>query len=194
MPGSDYYRARSDFNSINYEVCNLKKKFLEAGKITGTKGLRGELMVECWCDSPEILAKQKVIYTHGGETAYNVISSRVHKKSNAVMALEGIASVNEADEIRGELIFIDRDSIKLQKGQYFIQDLIGVRVFDADTAREYGEITNVYKTGANDVYQVTDEHGKDYLIPVIDDVIIDMDIDDNRLKIKPLKGIFDDEV
>ncbi len=70
---------------------------------------------------------------------------------------------------------------------------MGLDVIDIDTSKSYGKITDVLKTGANDVYQVTDEKKKDYLIPVIDDVVKEIDINGGKVLIKPLKGIFDDE-
>lgn len=171
----------------------MKKQFLEAGKIVGTKGLKGELMVECWCDKPEIISNQKTIYMNSEHEKYNVIKARTHKKS-AIILLENIDSIEEADKYRGKIIYIDRNSIELKNGQYFIQDLLGIKVYDSDTNKEYGKITDVFKTGANDVYQITDDNGINYLIPVIDDVIIKMDLNKEILIIKPLKGIFDNEV
>lgn len=171
----------------------MKEQFLEAGKIVGTKGLRGELMIECWCDTPEVITKQKQIYMDNGKTQIKVLKGRTHKKS-AIILLEGIDTIEQADLFRGRVIYIDRNTIKLAKNQYFIQDLIGIKVYDANTNKEYGKISDVFKTGANDVYQITDYNEKNYLIPVIDDVIVNMDIEKGELIIRPLKGIFEDEI
>ena len=70
---------------------------------------------------------------------------------------------------------------------------MGADVFDNDSGRLYRKITDVFKTGANDVYQITDESNKDYLIPVIDEVVIKIDVEQGKIFIKPLKGIFEDE-
>ena len=75
----------------------------------------------------------------------------------------------------------------------FVQDLIGARVIDADNDKEYGTLTDVLRTGANDVYEITDADGKKYLAPVIDDVIIEKNTDEGYVLIRPMKGIFDDE-
>ncbi len=88
---------------------------------------------------------------------------------------------------------MDRADAELEEGAYFIQDLMGAEVFDNDSGRLYGKITDVFKTGANDVYQITDESNKDYLIPVIDEVVIKIDVEQGKIFIKPLKGIFEDE-
>ena len=120
-----------------------------------------------------------------------VVSARVHKNI-AVIRFEGIEKVEQAELLRGKIVFIDRDDAHLPKGTNFIQDLLGLKVTDIDTGECYGEITDVLKTGANDVYQITRD-GKEYLIPVIPDVVIEKDIDGGEIKIRPLKGIFEDE-
>ena len=165
------------------------KKYLEIGKITGTRGLKGELRVEPWCDSPDILAGLKKIYVNG--KVLNILSARV-QKSMVIMAIEGISNIDEAEKLRNTIINIDRNDLKLEKGQYFIQDLIGLKVIDADNDSLYGKINDVFKTGANDVYQVTDGN-KNYLIPVIQDVVLDVNIAEGYVKIRPIKGIFEDE-
>ncbi len=173
------------------EISVCKKEFLEAGKIVSTKGLKGEIVVEPWCDSPEFLCSFKFLYLRQGNNKYKVKNARVHKK-NAVILLDGIASIDQAHEYIGEVIYIFRKDVQLEQGQYFIQDLIGLEVVDVDDGKKYGEITDVFKTGANDVYQITDKKTRNYLIPVIDEVIIDVQIHNNLVLIRPLKGIFDE--
>ena len=95
--------------------------------------------------------------------------------------------------MRRTVLYIDREDIKLGDEVFFVQDIIGCEVVDIDTGQSYGKVTDVLKTGANDVYQITDENGKDYLIPVIDDVVIRTDIDSGVIEIRQMKGLFDDE-
>ena len=166
------------------------KKYLEIGKVTGARGLKGELRVEPWCDSPDILAGLKKIYIN--DRALNILSARV-QKSMVIMTLEGINDIDEAEKLRNTIINIDRNDLKLEKGQYFIQDLIGLKVIDVDNDNLYGKITDVLKTGANDVYQVTGENNKNYLVPVIQNVVLEVNITESYVKIRPIKGIFEDE-
>ncbi len=126
-----------------------------------------------------------------GARNYQVVSSRVHK-SLLLLKLEGIDTVEEADALRGRILYLDRADVKLPKGRYFVQDMIGLTVMDADTGKRYGSLTEVMPTGANDVYQVTGEDKVNYLVPAIPDVIVDVDIDGGTLKIRPIRGIFDD--
>jgi len=168
----------------------MKKKYIEAGKIVGTQGLKGEVRVDPWCDSAAFLCKFRTLYYSDG-TKLKVASARVHKNI-AVIRFDGVEKVEQAELLRGKIVFIDRDDAHLPEGTNFIQDLLELKVTDADTGEYYGDITDVLKTGANDVYQITKD-GKDYLIPVIPDIVIEKDIDGGEVKIRPIKGIFEDE-
>ena len=83
-----------------------------------------------------------------------------------------------------------RDDLELDDDTYFIQDLIGLEVRDADTDKVYGKIADVLETGANDVYVIKGED-REYLIPAIADVVVSTDIDTNLMTIRPLDGLFD---
>lgn len=171
----------------------MLKKYLEAGKIVGSRGLRGELRVEPWCDSAEFLCCFHKLYWRAGEEEVRVKTARVHKNM-ALLTLEGIETVEQADLLRGRILYLDRSDCKLEPGRYFIQDMLGLTVLDADDPTIcYGELTDVYQTGANDVYEITGAEGKPYLIPAIPDVIVGKEIEQGRLFIRPLEGIFDED-
>ena len=170
----------------------MLKQYLEAGKIVGTQGLRGEVRVQPWCDSAAFLCQFKRLYWHEGEEKVCVKSARVHKNL-ALLKLEGVDTIEQADQLRNRILYIDRDDCKLQEHEYFIQDLIGMQVLDVDSGCCYGKLTDVFQTGANDVYQITDQEGKEYLIPSIPEVVITRDIQAGIMKIRPLRGIFDED-
>lgn len=169
----------------------MLKQYLEIGKIVGTHGVRGELRVECWCDSPQFLSSFKKLYFNEGNDKIDVIS-RPHKNI-ALVKIKGVDTVEQADLLRGRVLYVNRKDIKLPKGTNFIQDIIGLEVVDVDTNEVYGKVTEVIKTGANDVYEVKDENSKAYYIPVIKDVVIETNPKKGVVIIKPMRGIFDDE-
>ena len=148
------------------------------------------MRIDPWCDRAAFLGRLKRMYEADG-TERSVISAKAHKNI-AVVVFKDIHSVEEAARLRGRVVYLNRDDVRLPKGTFFIQDLLGLRVEDADSGTVYGTLTEVLKTGANDVYQVTKD-GRDYYVPVIPDVVIEKDIDGGVVKIRPLKGIFDDE-
>ena len=120
-----------------------------------------------------------------------VLSARPHKRL-LLLRIEGCSSATEGDLLRGKILYLDREDVSLPEGKFFIQDVIGLEVTDADTGRRYGTLTDVLKTGANDVYTVRDSAGKEFLLPVIPDVVVDTDLEAGRLLVRPIKGIFDD--
>lgn len=111
----------------------------------------------------------------------------------AIMKINGIDTPEQAVTLRNKILFIDRDDFELDEGCYFVQDLIGMKVIDADNGNEYGIIEEVSETGANDVYHIKDTNGKMYYIPAIADVVIKTDVFNNTMTIRPLKGLLDDE-
>lgn len=169
----------------------MKKQFLEAGRIVGTHGLRGEIRVECWCDSPDFLAGFRTLYFDEGEVKLKV-KSRPHK--NIVLSkLEDVDTVEDAEKLRGRVLYINRYDVRLPEGRNFIQDLIGCRVLDADDdSVEYGVITDVFRTGANDVYTVKKDD-KEFLVPVVDSIVIEKNVDGGFVLVRPIKGLFSDE-
>lgn len=167
------------------------KKFLEIGKIVAVQGLKGEVRVQPWCDSAEFLCEFETLYFDKGNTPVTVERARPHKNL-AVVKLEGTDTPEDAAKLRGKVLFMNRDDVELDEGCYFIQDLIGLKVIDADNGEDYGELSDVSETGANDVYHIKKD-GNVVLIPAIPDVVIETDIESRVMKIRPMKGLFDDE-
>lgn len=168
-----------------------KKRYLEAGEIVGTHGVRGEVRVYPECDSPEVLAGLKKLYFDGGTRAVK-IKARAHKNV-AIIKLDGIDTVEAAAALRGQMLYLDRNDLKLERGRYFICDLIGASVVDDDTDEVYGECTDVSHTGSNDVYHMRTTDGREVLIPAIPSVIRKVDVDRGVIRIFPMLGLFDDE-
>ena len=168
----------------------MKKQFLDSGKIVGTHGIRGEVRIEPWADSPAFLSAFKTLYLdERGETAIKV-RSRPHKNIT-LCKIEGVDTIEDAERLRGKIVYINRDDVCLDEGVHFVQDLIGLEVRDFDSGALYGTLTDVLRTGANDVYEITRD-GKHYLAPVIDEVVREINIEEGVVRITPMKGIFDD--
>lgn len=171
----------------------MKKDYLELGQIVGTHGVRGEVRVNPWCDTPEFARQFKTVYyDNKGEMPVKVLACRPH--GNVIlMRLEGINSLDDAAAKRNRVLYIRRDEVKLPAGTWFVEELLGCAVLDADDpAKRYGTLTDVFPTGANDVWTVKDDAGKEYLLPAIRDVVKKTDIENGRVYITPLKGIFED--
>ncbi len=169
----------------------MKKEFLEAGKIVNVHALKGEVKVMPWCDSADFLCEFERLFLDKGKQELIIERARV-QKNMALIKFEGIDTVEDAEKMRNKILYMWREDVELDEDSYFVQDLIGLKVYDADSDKLYGELTDVLQTGANDVYQIKG-NDREYLIPAIPDVVISTDIDGGIMTIRPLDGLFEDE-
>ena len=167
----------------------MKKQYLEAGKIVTTHGIRGEVKIMPYTDVPELLCEFDRLFIGKEHREINIERSRVFK--NTVIAkLEGIDTPEAAEKLRNKILYMHRDDLELDDDTYFIQDLIGMEVRDADSGQVYGRLDDVMQTGANDVYVIKGDD-KEYLVPAIADVIVSTDLENDVMTIRPLEGLFD---
>lgn len=170
----------------------MLKEFIEVGKIVGTHGVRGALRVQPWCDSADFLVGFNYLYlTPNGDVSFKC--TRCAAQKNIILLwLDGIDTVEKASELRGKVVYVSRKDIKLDKGKYLVQDIIGCKAIDTTSGCEYGVVSDVFNTGANDIWEIKCGE-KEYLIPVIDGVLDSVDIDGKTVYITPMKGIFDED-
>lgn len=164
----------------------MNDNLLKAGKIVNTHSLRGEVRIYPYCDDAEFLCEFDYLYIESQKRA--VKSARVHK-AQALVKFEGINDINDAEKLVGSMIYIDKNDVELEEGRFFIEDIKGCSVFDIESGECYGKVTNVIQTGANDVFEVSDGQ-KSVLIPKIDDIVKEIDIEQKRIVIKVMKGLF----
>lgn len=167
------------------------KQFIETGKIVSTFGIKGEVKIYPWSDSAKSVAALKRLYIKGGKEVF-AANSRVHGDM-VVSKLEGIDTVEAAEKLRGFVVYLNRDDVKLPKGVYFYTDLIGMDVTDADSGVVYGKLSEIFKGGSGEIYTVKRENGKEFMIPVIPETIVGTDVDKGVMKVRLLKGLIEDE-
>ncbi len=169
----------------------MKKEFLEIGKFVGTHGVKGMVRIQPWSDNGEFLTQFKKFYLENGSKKIELTKITPH--GNVVIAsVKGVNTIEDAENLRNQVLYIRRDDAALPEGRYFISEILGAQVFDAESGALLGTLCDVSPTGANDVWHIKNGD-KEYLVPAIPDVIVDVDIDTDTVKIIPLKGIFDDE-
>ena len=167
----------------------MKKQYLEAGKIVTTHGIRGEVKIMPYTDVPELLCEFDRLFI--GKEHREVIIERSRVFKNTVIAkIEGISTPEDAEKLRNKILYMHRDDLELDEDTYFIQDLIGMEVRDADSGQVYGRLDDVMQTGANDVYVIKGDD-REYLVPAIADVIVSTDLENDIMTIRPLDGLFD---
>lgn len=164
------------------------------GEIVGTHGVKGELRVNPWSDTPCFLKQFQILYLDSaGTRAVKVTSARVHGNL-VLLCLLGIDSVEAAQAMRGKVLFMRRKDAALADGDYFIAELIGCEVRDADNPGTfYGTITDVSRTGANDVWHIRDDLGRESLLPAVAEFVIHTDIEKGLVQIRPIEGMLADE-
>lgn len=167
------------------------KQYLEIAKIVSTHGIRGEVRCQYYCDRAEVLCEFGELYFDNGKTKLGVSRAYPHKNV-VVMKIDGINSVEEARGLIGKMLYIDRGDAELDEGLYFIQDIIGLSVKDADSGEVYGKITDVYQNGAADVFSIKRENGTELMFPNISEVVLKTDIQGGEMLIRPLPGLFSD--
>lgn len=164
---------------------------LEIGKIVNTHGLKGEIKVIPWTNTPEVFEDIEYIYVKGREEAKFDISNIKYQKNNIILRLKGINDISEAEKLKNSIITADREQLgELEEGEYYITDLIDCTV-EAEDGSVYGLVKDVINTGSSDIYVVKRDEMKDLLIPVIDDVVLNIDIEAKRITVRLMEGLED---
>ena len=167
----------------------MKKEFLEAGKIVGTHGVKGMVRIQPWADDVGFLCAFKRFFISEKKTETKICEIRPNGRV-VIAKLSGVDSVESAEALRGYTVYIKREDANIQDGRYFVDELIGCNVFDANENALLGVISDVSETGANDVWHIKKD-GKEYLVPAIESVIVSVDVENEVVKINVLEGIFD---
>ncbi len=160
------------------------RELMSVGQITKPHGVRGEVKVFSLTDSLERFIELDKVYIDDKDV--NITSVKL-QKDRAILKIEGIDSIEEADLYRNKYLQVKReDAIKLPEGSYYVADLMDCYVYDTD-GEELGKVYDVISTGSNDVYWVKSEGKEDVLIPVLKTIVEEVDIENNKIIIKPLK-------
>lgn len=170
----------------------MLKPFLEIGEIVTTHGVLGEVKVYPWCDDAEFLCELPRLYLANGSGMRKVEQARVHKNM-CLLKLEGVDDMNAARALVGRTLWAARADMPLEEGRYFVQDIIGCEVRDADTGKVYGKVTNVAHPAANDVYTIRDEAGKEYLFPAVEAFLAELCPEEEYILVRPIPGMFDEQ-
>lgn len=161
----------------------MKNNLLESGQIVNTHGIRGEVKIVPWADSPEFLCQFSTLYIDG--SPIKVTSSRVHK-GNVIAQLEGVSDVNTAMLLKNKTVFIDRNEANLPDGSFFLADIIGLDVIDEE-GRKLGVLKEILSPSLQQVYVVQGE--REILIPAVDEFILETNLSDGYIKVHLIEGM-----
>ena len=166
-------------------------KYLEAGKIANTHGVRGDVIIDSLCDSPKILAGIKTLYIkRSGEfVPMRVSRSSIHS-GRVLTKLEGVDSLNDAILYKGKSVYAAREDLSIADDQIFIADLIGLDVFRSDNKERIGRLSDVVNYGYNDILEIDRGEGKLTLVPNLDQFVEKISIDEGVFII-PVEGLLE---
>ena len=168
------------------------EKVFQVGIISSTHGVRGEVKVFPTTDDMKLFKKLKeVLLDTGKETLTLEIEGVKFFKQFVILKFKGYDNIDDIVKYRGKSLFVPRENaVKLQKDEYFIADLIGLKVVNEDGSFT-GVLKDVMETGANDVYIVESQDGKEVLIPAIKDCILQVDFEKEQVLVHLLDGLLD---
>jgi 16S rRNA processing protein RimM len=168
-----------------------KDKYLECGRIANTHGVRGALTIESWCDSPDVLCALKTLYYKKKDEYFplEVTSASVHKH-RALIKFYGIDSIEEAQVLKNQIVYADRDEIPIDEDRVFVADIIGLEVFDEKSGKKLGVLEDYIECPASDLLCVRTEDKREVLVPAVKEFI--GHIDDSGIYLNPIPGMFDD--
>jgi len=159
------------------------KQFIAVGQIINTHGVHGELKVYPLTDDIRRFRKLDHVIIDGEEK--KVVWCKL-QADKVILKLEGIDSIEQARKLMEKYVEVKReDAVKLPEGSFFIADLIGCTVYDAN-GKNLGVIADVIKTGSNDVYWI--KEGTELLIPALKDIVLEVDLNSRRITIKPVES------
>lgn len=163
----------------------MKQAYIPAGRIVNTHGVRGEVKLEVWLDSPENLCAYPRIFVDGRER--KLLSARVQNRF-VLAQLEGVEDLSSAMPLKGRHFTIAREDAHLPEGGYFLQDLLGARVV-SDDGRERGTLTDILERPASEIYVVTGPDGREHLIPAVPAFLVSADADAGLITVRWMEGL-----
>ena len=171
------------------------EELYQVGAITQTHGIKGEVKVFPMTDDISRFKNMKNLLLDCGKEGYKTLEvENVRSQKNIViLKFKGIDNINDIEKYKGKGLFVEKSNrVKLKKDEYFIADLIDLDVYlDTDLGNVFGQLIDVFETGANDVYSIKTIDDKQILVPAIKDCIKEVDIANNKIVIHMLPGLME---
>jgi 16S rRNA processing protein RimM len=158
------------------------------GRVVGPWGLQGQVRVEVLSDNRSRFARGSTLWVAGEQRS--ILEVHARRSNQLVLRLSGIHSIEEAESLRNAVIEVPiSDVSSLPEGEFYFFQIIGLAVYTQE-GEFLGRVTEILRTGSNDVYVVGDR-ARPVLIPAIEDVVKEIDLERERILIEPLPGLLD---
>lgn len=168
------------------------EQFLRVGVISSTHGIKGEVKVFPTTDDANRFKKLKEVLLDTGKEHISLEVEQVKFHKNMVIVkFKGYDNINDVEMYKGKDLLVSRDqAVKLEPDENFIIDLIGLKVV-TDEGADFGTVKDILQTGANDVYVIDGNNGKEYLFPSIKECILDVNLDEGTVTVHIMDGLLD---
>ncbi|MFB0546684.1 MAG: ribosome maturation factor RimM [Anaerolineae bacterium] len=187
MRGEGYWLSDNDDQGSGANRGSPEPRFLVIGKVLGAWGVKGEIKVEIMTGFPERFALLQRVYLEGRAEPYNLERFRLHGK-RVLLKLEGCSDRNAAEKLRGQLVQIPIEkAMPLGEDEYYLHQILGLTVWTTD-GECLGVVREILFTGSNEVYVVQGE-GREILIPALEDVVLEVDLEGQRLIVQLMEGL-----
>lgn len=171
----------------------MSGKMYNVGKVVNTHGIRGEVKVHRISDFDERFETGEILFLereNGNPLKLEISGHRIHKGFD-LLTFKGLNNINDVEHFKGFYLKITEDQLtELEENEFYYHEIIGCEVFQANQDK-IGVIKEILSPGANDVWVVKQEKGKDILIPYIDDVVKEIDTELKKVVIEPIEGLLD---
>lgn len=166
------------------------EQYLRVGVFANTHGVRGEIKLFPTTDDLDRFEKGLPLWFETRQGKKEMIVSGVkYFKNMVILKFEGIDNINQILPFKGCDVYVDRaHALALEEGEYFIADILGAKVV-SDEGEDIGVLEDVMQTGANDVYVVRMKTGREVLLPVIPECVLDLDFDNKVIKVHMMPGL-----
>lgn len=166
----------------------MSNEFFNVGQIVNTHGIKGEVKVLCLTDNKENFKRYEKVLID--DEYYNILGVKF-QKDRVILKLEGIDDIDTAETFKQKYLKVSRENEpELDEDTFYVVDLIGCTVFDTND-KELGKIYDVIETKNNDVYWIREP--KELLIPVLEDIVLDIDIEAKKIIIQPVGEWMDED-
>ncbi|WP_417027695.1 ribosome maturation factor RimM [Baileyella intestinalis] len=169
------------------------RKFVRMGRFTSSVGLKGEMKVTLYNEETVNFKKGAEVYldVSGGKKPFTVRSVRNHN-GTVIAALEGVADRNASDSLRNTEFFMDEEDLEeLPEGYHYVEDLIGMKVYDLNSAMEIGTVKDILTNTPQEIYVVEREDAEDVMIPAVENFVREIDTENEVIKVALIPGFLD---
>ena len=166
------------------------KDYLELGQVVNTKGLKGEIKLNSFAEDNSVFQKLSTVFLKQKDSIkeYKIQNAYCHK-NQMIIKFKECNSIDEAENLRNSYLLVKKEDLgELPEGVYYIADLIGLDVYTDENVL-LGKVDDIYSTGANNIYVVKDELGKQRLLPEIEEVIKNINIDEGKIIVHLIEGL-----